>query len=582
MPTIHVNRAQLFHELKKEFTNDQFDELCFEFGIELDEVTSERQLVAKEQGEDKAANLSDEAIYRIEVPANRYDLLTTEGLTRALKCYLASTLPPEINTVGGPISLTVTSCAASSIRPFMAMAVLRNITMTPAIYESLIDLQEKLSGGIGRKRTIFSVGTHDLDAVHPDFVYDASPPETIQFTPLNRQQQVNGREMIKLLESDLKIRKYLPYLQDATKYPHLKDSQGLILGVIPIINSNQPRLHMGTKNILIDVTGTDWCKVNICLNILTTTFARYCNPPNVIERVTIKRPDGSSFETPDLSSRKEAISLEYINRTLGLNLTTSDACALLARMMLDAKPASDNYLTVTVPPHRPDVIHACDIMEDVGIAYGFNRIPSRIPPTSCTGATEPLNKLTDLLRREVALTGFTEVLTFSLCSHDENYAWLKKVDPGQEAIVLANPKTIEFEVVHTSLIPAMLKTIASNKKMALPLRIFQIADVAFQDSSTDTGARNERRLCAVYCGMSSGFEIIHGLLDRVMLMLNVSSQDYVIKPSELPTFFPGRQAQVFYKGKIIGAFGIVHPEVTTNFDAPYVSSLLEITIEPFL
>lgn len=35
------------------------------------------------------------------------------------------------------------------------------------------------------------------------------------------------------------------------------------------------------------------------------------------------------------------------------------------------------------------------------------------------------------------------------------------------------------------------------------------------------GARNERRLCALYCGKSSGFEIIHGLLDRVMQLLGV-------------------------------------------------------------
>jgi phenylalanyl-tRNA synthetase beta chain len=134
----------------------------------------------------------------------------------------------------------------------------------------------------------------------------------------------------------------------------------------------------------------------------------------------------------------------------------------------------------------------------------------------------------------------------------------------------------------------MLKTIASNKKMPLPLKIFQIADVVLQDPAHDIGARNERRLCAVYCAQSSGFEIIHGLLDRIMLMLNVplakdsKQAGYHIRPSELPTFFPGRQAEIYYNDKVIGAFGIVHPEVSANFDAPYVSSLLEISIEPFL
>lgn len=73
----------------------------------MEEVTSERQLVAKEQGESKAANLSDAAIYRIEIPANRYDLLTTEGLVRALKSYLTAKVPVPIRTTGGPITVSV-------------------------------------------------------------------------------------------------------------------------------------------------------------------------------------------------------------------------------------------------------------------------------------------------------------------------------------------------------------------------------------------------------------------------------------------------------------------------------------------
>jgi hypothetical protein len=37
MPTISVDKAALFKELGREYTTEEFDELCFEFGIELDE-----------------------------------------------------------------------------------------------------------------------------------------------------------------------------------------------------------------------------------------------------------------------------------------------------------------------------------------------------------------------------------------------------------------------------------------------------------------------------------------------------------------------------------------------------------------
>lgn len=51
------------------------------------------------------------------------------------------------------------------------------------------------------------------------------------------------------------------------------------------------------------------------------------------------------------------------------------------------------------------------------------------------------------------------------------------------AVHIANPKTIEFQVARTSLIPGLLKTLNSNKKMPLPLKLFEISDVILKDNS---------------------------------------------------------------------------------------------------
>lgn len=45
-------------------------------------------MASKEQGGSTVGGLSEEIIYRIEVPANRYDLLCLEGLARALLIFL--------------------------------------------------------------------------------------------------------------------------------------------------------------------------------------------------------------------------------------------------------------------------------------------------------------------------------------------------------------------------------------------------------------------------------------------------------------------------------------------------------------
>lgn len=55
--------------------------MCFEFGIELDDVVVEK--VVKDNGKSV-----EETVYKIEIPANRYDLLCVEGLGRALSIFL--------------------------------------------------------------------------------------------------------------------------------------------------------------------------------------------------------------------------------------------------------------------------------------------------------------------------------------------------------------------------------------------------------------------------------------------------------------------------------------------------------------
>lgn len=195
---------------------------------------------------------------------------------------------------------------------------------------------------------------------------------------------------------------------------------------------------------------------------------------------------------------------------------------MLTKMAYKARPSktSSDLIDVDIPPTRADILHQVDIMEDVAIAYGFNELPRSFPSKSGTVAQPlPVNKLTDIIRMEAAMAGWSEVLPLILCSHDENFAWLNRKDDGNTAVKLANPKTLEFQVVRTSLLPGLLKTLKENRNHSVPMKIFEVSDVAFKDLSLERKSRNERHFAAAWYGKTSGFEVVHGLLDRVMAML---------------------------------------------------------------
>ncbi|VDM08377.1 unnamed protein product [Wuchereria bancrofti] len=582
---LHCNTVSYFLAQK------EFENLLFDYGLELDEVivrkTSEKAAAQKEQSlttdEKDLSKLCDEEIYKIELPANRYDLLCIEGLSRALRIFRSEMKPPIYRRWGSSHCRhqIIVKPEVLSIRPYVVGAVLVGVKLDADSYASLIDLQDKLHQNICRKRTLVAIGTHDLDTVQGPFYYGAEKPADLKFKPLNRTKEYTAEEMM----GDSHLRPYLPIIINKERYPVIRDKNGIVLSMPPIINGEHTKIQLNTRNILIEVTATDLEKAKIVLNTIVSMFSQYTsngaedNVSFLVEPVEVISVDGTKHEYPDLSDR------------IGLNLEAEEMCSLLNRMSLKTqlhlKEKSQDLLEVRVPITRADILHECDVAEDVAIAYGFNRIEQQFPNSYTTGEPFPLNKLTDLLRYDIAAAGWTETLNFALCSRDDISVKLRRPDNLKQAVKISNPKTSEFQVARTSLLPGLLKALASNKDMPLPLRLFEIQDVVLKDLTADVGARNERRLCALYCSKSSGFEIIHGLLDRVMQLLGVKwtkdGTGYYIAAYDDPTYLDGRCAEIVGPAGIsLGRVGVLHPNVITAFGLALPISVMDITIEPFL
>ncbi|MCJ1255358.1 phenylalanine--tRNA ligase subunit beta [Lignoscripta atroalba] len=600
MPTIAVDKTALFEALGQEYTTEEFDELCFEFGIELDEdtSTSERPLV---NGKQEAAQL------KIEIPANRYDMLCFEGISLMLNIFRGKKPAPDyrlIPPLNGEMQTLTAHEETSRIRPYVSGSILRNVKFNQERYESFIALQDKLHQNLARQRTLVAIGTHDLDKIKGPFTYEALPPEKIEFVPLNQTRKMNGVELMKFYEKDKHLGRYLHIIKDSPVYPVIYDANRVVCSMPPIINGDHSKISTKTRNVFIDITAVDKTKAEIVNNILVTMFSQYTEEPFTVEPISIiSKHNHESRQVPDLTPRETQAEVSYINDCCGLSLSAEEICELLKRMSYKANPskASKDLIDVHIPPTRADVLHQCDIMEDVAIAYGFNNLPRSFPSKSGTVA-QPLmvNKLSDIVRLEAAMAGWSEVMPLILCSHDENFGWLNRKDDGNTAVKLANPKTAEYQVVRTSLLPGLLKTIRENKHHSVPIKIFEVSDVAFKDVSLERKSRNERHFAAAWYGKSSGFEVVHGLMDRVMLMLKnafITSEEglegkgvedsvYWIEEVDDPTFFPGHAAAIHLKiggmEKVIGVFGILHPTVLDNFDLRYPVSTLEINIEVFL
>ena len=494
----------------------------------------------------------------------------------------------ELAKTSSPVRI-VNCKETKEIRPVLVAAILRDVHLDKTTYESFIDLQDKLHQNICRKRALASIGTHDLDTVQGPFRYTAQAPKEIKFVPLNQTKEFDGQELMEFYSStNNHLKPYLPIIRDLPLYPVIYDRNGVVLSLPPIINGDHSKITLNTRNIFIEVTATDRKKANIVLDTVVTMFSQYCTQPFVIEPVeVVDELANSQTIYPKLEYSREQTSVRSINQILGTQIDRPTMVDLFSKMGIEARDLeNDDLIEVIVPPTRHDILHRCDLAEDVGIAFGFNNIRKTFPSTVTLGEQLVINKLADQLRFELARCGYTECLTFNLCSKEDIGDRLGSKYVDGSAVELANPKTIEFQVARTTLLPGLLKTAHSNKHMQLPLKLFEVSDVVLKDEQTDSGARNERRLCLLYYNKSSGFELVHGILDRVMQVLEIpysagraNQRGYHIRGNSDPKFLEKRSAEVVLDGRVIGSIGVLHPQVILNYDLREPCSVLELTIQ---
>lgn len=379
----------------------------------------------------------------------------------------------------------VVAASTSPLRPYVVCAVLRGVTFTPPRYASFIDTQDKLHQNICRRRTLVAIGTHDLSALVPPFRYSCEAPDSFSFVPLSQTRSFRGDALLEFYRTDPSVKHIKPYVDivgGAPSIPLIRDSVGTILSLPPLINGEASKISLTTRDVFVECTATDLAKAHTVLNTLVAMFSEYSAVPFQVEQVVVEYETpveafvgnigGKSATivpaqtTPDLAARVATASPAAVAALIGASVTPAKAAKLLSLMGLTATVVTGNdlllaaddavrsggitasrgatsehpeLLRVLVPPTRADVIHECDIAEDVAIAYGYDNIVRTLPGGAGFGAQLPINKLSDQLRAELCAMGGHECLTFALVSRKDNYGDMLLEDDGR-AIILENPQ----------------------------------------------------------------------------------------------------------------------------------------------
>lgn len=502
-----------------------------------------------------------------EKDTNRPDLLSAEGIAREIRGRLAKEKGvPKYRVKKGNVSVIVDK-SVNGIRPCIAAAIVKNVKISEEMLVQMINLQEKVCMTFGKKRKEAAIGIYDWSKLKAPMHYTSYGPGEKKFIPLEYKAEMDLGEI--LLEHP-KGKEYAHLLKGFSRYPIFEDSKGIVASMPPIINSQLTgKVALGTKEMLIEVTGYNQETVNTALNVMVSAMAERGFD---VYSIRVRYP-GKTIVTPDFTPRKISVPLAEIRQAMGMELDAGKIIGLLRQARYDVK-VKGKMLLCEYPAYRQDILHPVDVIEDALVSYGFNNIRPEPVRLACTGSELEEEKLKRAFEEVCVGLGLQGVLTFTMTSRAKQSSMIG-LEPEKEGFVeIANPVSENYVVFRKRLYPELLEFLSKNKHAAYPQKIFEAGKAVGLDAKSETGAWEKNRLCVALCGKGAEFTVIKGVLDAVADNIGFK---YSLSEQAEPCFEKGKAAAISI-GEKKGMLGELTKNTLKNFGLEQPTAILEIEI----
>ncbi len=559
MPTIDIKKTDLDRLIGKKLSLPVLEKKLMLAKAELKEYDAATDVLKVE--------LSD---------SNRPDLWSAEGVARQIRIALTG------KPAAYPFFKSGTKAAHEirvdrgmrSVRPYIAACAARKVRMTDDVLAQMIQSQDKLADIFGRKRATVSIGIYELDRIVFPVSYRLAEPSAVSFTPLGMEERLT---LAQILERHPKGVEYGPIVKDFPAYPVLIDGAGTVLSFPPIINSREiGEVKPDTRNVLVEVTGTDARMTALTLTILAANFFdRGATIEPVLVTYPYETPFGKKVLFPRDTSGRFSVPLTDFSRDLGEDVTLADVKKRLGTYGLRVT-AGKGKVSVVVPPYRDDILHPRDLVEDYAISRGYDSFTPVLPQQSTVGALTDLELFSDTVRGIMTGAGFQEIMSNILCSREDVAYGLEE---GERLVEVDNVMSLAYSVLRNRIIPSLLSVEAASAKAFYPHRVFEVGEVAIFAPEENLGSRTDLNLGALIAHPTANFSELHSVLDLLLYYLGVA---YRLEPTDHPLFLSGRCGRIAAGDAVIGVIGEVRPAVLDQRQIAMPCAAFELNLDALL
>ncbi|MBM7615932.1 phenylalanine--tRNA ligase subunit beta [Alkaliphilus hydrothermalis] len=331
---------------------------------------------------------------------------------------------------------------------------------------------------------------------------------------------------------------------------------------------NKDRIRATSKQIGLRTEASARYEKGVDSNIASIAADRACQLIEMLGAGTVLKESVDVYPAAK-EARQLKIRHGRMNDLLGIKLTVEEMINILKSLEISAEEDGE-HLVVTVPTFRDDLQMEADFLEELGRIYGFDKIPSTMAKGNIVVGGKTNGQLIEDRAKESLLSlGFNEILTFSFVSPKS----VDKINVGENSIKrnfvkLLNPLGDETSVMRTSLLPNMMEVLSRNVNHKVEAaRAFELGSIFIPKSECNAKDPLPYEIANLVIGMygNEDFYSLKGVVEALFNRLGIKDLEFEVEKNHT-SFHPGRCANIFVGGHIVGVMGELHPQVAENYD----------------
>lgn len=263
--------------------------------------------------------------------------------------------------------------------------------------------------------------------------------------------------------------------------------------------------------------------------------------------------------------KRVAFNPEKINQLLGTSISKEEMLGYFTALELGYDEEKEELV---IPTFRQDLEHMADIAEEVARFFGYDNIPTTLPTGEATAGKLSFKLRVEEVAKNIAeFCGFSQAMTYSFESPKVFDKLLVPQDSKlREVVTIMNPLGEDYSIMRTTSLNGMLTSLATNfNRRNKNVRLYEIGNIYLPKALPVTELPEERTQFTLGMYGEGDFFTMKGVVEEFFEKAGLHKKISYDPNAEKSFLHPGRQANIMYRGNVVGYMGEVHPQVAENY-----------------